>query len=95
MRETFEGVDPSNVHEGDRLQFITRDTGFNGAGLYTRTGVVIKVTEKTVQVVCGDPKSYKPDTAVLRKDAVTWHSRDVRRVVPEQPKKKKKKKKKK
>ncbi|MEI5526842.1 hypothetical protein ACKI1J_32400 [Streptomyces scabiei] len=83
--ETFEGVHPSNVHVGDRLQFMTRETGFNGRGLYVRTGVVVKVTAKTVRVVCGNPTSYKPDTAVLRKDTVEWHSRDVRRIVPEQP----------
>ena len=81
--ETVEGVDFSNVREGDRLQFITRDTGFNGRGLYSRTGVVVKVTEKTVRVVCGNPAHYKPDTAVLRR--ADWHSRDVRRVVTEQP----------
>ena len=83
--ETFEGVEPRNVHVGDRLQFMTRETGFNGRGLYVRTGVVTKVTAKTVRVVCGNPALYKPDTAVLRKDAVEWHSRDVRRIVPEQP----------
>lgn len=83
--ETFEGVDSRNVHVGDRLQFMTRDTGFNGRGLYSRTGVVVKVTAKTVRVVCGNPASYKPDTAVLRKDIAEWHSRDVRRIVTEQP----------
>lgn len=85
MSETFEGIEPRNVREGDRLQFMTRDTGFNGVGLYSRTGTVVKVTAKTVRVVCGNPSSYKPDTAVLRKDVVEWHSRDVRRVVTEQP----------
>ncbi|MFE4818662.1 hypothetical protein ACFRFU_19945 [Streptomyces sp. NPDC056704] len=83
--ETFEGVEPSKVREGDRLQFMTRETGFNGRGLYLRTGVVTKVTAKTVRVVCGNPAFYKPDTAVLRKDVVEWHSRDVRRIVTEQP----------
>ncbi|QDN64374.1 hypothetical protein [Streptomyces sp. S1D4-14] len=85
MSETYEGVNPSNVHVGDRLQFMTRETGFNGRGLYSRTGVVTKVTAKTVRVVCGDPASYKPDSAVLRKDVVEWHSRDVRRIVTEKP----------
>ncbi|MBP5906809.1 hypothetical protein F3K40_15230 [Streptomyces sp. LBUM 1478] len=80
--ETFEGVDSRNVHVGDRLQFMTRETGFNGRGLYVRTGVVVKVTEKTVRVDCGD--NYE-GTAVLRKDIVEWHSRDVRRVIAEQP----------
>jgi len=80
--ETFEGVEPRNVRAGDRLQFMTRETGFNGRGLYVRTGVVVKVTEKTVRVDCRD--SYE-GTAVLRRDAVEWHSRNVRRVVTEQP----------
>ncbi|MFM9590742.1 hypothetical protein ACKI16_29570 [Streptomyces scabiei] len=80
--ETFEGVAPSNVREGDRLQFMTRETGFNGRGLVVRTGTVAKVTAKTVRVDCGD--NYD-GTAVLRKDTVEWHSRDVRRIVAEQP----------
>ncbi|GAA2694388.1 hypothetical protein GCM10010400_69950 [Streptomyces aculeolatus] len=77
----YEGVDFSNVHEGDRLQFTTRETGFNGRGLYSRTGVVVKVTEKTVRVDCGLESWNR--TAVLRR--ADWHSRAVRRVVTEQP----------
>lgn len=80
--ETFEGVDPSSVREGDRLQFFTRETGFNGRGLHSRTGVVVKVTEKTVRVDCGDSSE---GTAVLRKYQPEWNSRDVRRVVTKQP----------
>lgn len=80
--ETFEGVEPSKVHVGDRLQFITRETGFNGAGLYTRTGTVVKVTEKTVHVDCRDDFQ---GIAVLRKDLTRWVARDVRRVVTEKP----------
>ena len=85
MAEKFEGVEPRNVHVGDRLQFMTRETGFNGRGLYVRTGTVVKVTAKTVRVVCGNPAAYKPDTATLRKDVVEWHERNVRRVVTEKP----------
>jgi hypothetical protein len=80
--ETFEGVDSGNVREGDRLQFMTRETGFNGRGLVVRTGAVVKVTKKTVRIDCRD--SYE-GTAVLRRDVVEWHSRNVRRVVTEQP----------
>lgn len=80
--ETFEGVDSSNVRKGDRLQFMTRETGFNGRGLVVRTGTVVKVTKKTVRVDCRE--SYE-GTAVLRRDVVEWHSRNVRRVVTEQP----------
>ncbi|MEV5451530.1 hypothetical protein [Streptomyces sp. NPDC052535] len=80
--ETFEGVETSKVHVGDRLQFITRETGFNGRGLYTRTGTVVKVTAKTVHVDCRD--SYE-GIAVLRKHQPSWHERDVRRLVTEEP----------
>lgn len=80
--EMFEGVASSNVHEGDRLQFMTRETGFNGRGLYSRTGTVVKVTAKTVRVDCRDSGE---GTAVLRRDLVEWHSRAVRRVVVEKP----------
>jgi hypothetical protein len=83
--ETFEGVDPSNVHEGDRLQFITRDTGFNGRGLYPRTGTVTKVTEKTIHVTCDAPALARPEVAVLRRHIPTWVSRAVRRVVTDRP----------
>jgi hypothetical protein len=80
--ETYEGVAPSNVREGDRLQFMTRETGFNGRGLFVRTGTVVKVTAKTVRVDCRD--SFE-GVATLRRDGVEWHSRNVRRVVTEKP----------
>lgn len=83
--ETFEGVDPGNVHEGDRLQFITRDTGFNGSSLHSRTGTVIKVTEKTVRVACDAVGQAKPEIAILRRSVPEWVSRDVRRVITERP----------
>jgi hypothetical protein len=82
--ETFEGVDSGNVHKGDRLQFMTRETGFNGRGLYSRTGVVVKVTEKTVRVACDAVGHASPEIAVLRRHVPDWVSRDVRRVVTEQ-----------
>jgi hypothetical protein len=80
--ETYEGVDPSNVHEGDRLQFMTRETGFNGRGLVVRTGTVVKVTAKTVRVDC---RGSWEGIAVLRKNLPEWVSRAVRRLVTEQP----------
>jgi hypothetical protein len=83
--ETFEGVDPSNVHEGDRLQFITRETGFNGRGLYVRTGTVTKVTAKVIQVTCDAPELAKPEIAVLRRHLPDWVSRAVRRIVTQKP----------
>lgn len=83
--ETFEGVDPSNVHMGDRLQFMTRETGFNGRGLYTRTGTVTKVTEKTIHVTCDTVGRARPEIAVLRRHVPSWVSRAVRRIVTEKP----------
>lgn len=80
--ETYEGVDPNNVRVGDRLQFMTRETGFNGRGLVVRTGTVVKVTAKTVHVGCHVDWE---GTAVLRKHLPEWVSRAVRRVVTEEP----------
>lgn len=71
MSETFEPVDFSNVHEGDRVQFVTTENGFDGRGTYWRTGTVTKVTEKTVRVDCDDALGR----AVLRRD--DWGSRCV------------------
>lgn len=82
--ETFEPVDFSKVHEGDRLQFVTNENGFNGRGLYSRTGTVVKVTEKTARVVCDDAVlRVKRDIAVLRRS--DWHYREVRKAVTDQP----------
>lgn len=80
--ETYEGVEPGNVHVGDRLQFITRETGFNGRGLVVHTGTVVKVTAKTVRVDCG---GNWEGIAVLRKHLPEWVSRAVRRLVTEEP----------
>lgn len=80
--ETYEGVEPNNVHVGDVLQFMTRETGFNGRGLVVRTGTVVKVTAKTVHVDCTVDWE---GTAVLRKHLPEWVSRAVRRVVTEEP----------
>jgi hypothetical protein len=81
MSETFEPVDFNNVHEGDRVQFVTNENGFDGRGLYSRTGVVVRVTEKTVRVDCTEGRER--DIAVLRR--ADWRSRDVRRIVTETP----------
>lgn len=84
MNEKFEPVDFSNVHEGDRVQFVTTENGFNGRGTYWRTGSVTKVTEKTVRVECDDaPTRVKRDIAVLR--ASDWGSRAVNKAVNEKP----------
>jgi hypothetical protein len=84
MTETFEPVDFSNVHEGDRVQFVTNENGYGGRGWYERTGAVVKVTEKTVRVECDDaPTRVKRDVAVLRRN--DWHPRSVRKAATEQP----------
>lgn len=84
MSEKFEPVDFSNVHEGDRVQFVTTENGFDGRGTYWRTGSVVKVTEKTVRVLCDDaPERVKRDIAVLR--ASDWGSRAVNKAVTEKP----------
>ena len=84
MSETFEPVDFSNVHEGDRVQFVTANNGFGGSGDDVwRTGTVAKVTEKTVRVVCDDVSTrVKRDVAVLRR--ADWHYRCVSKAVTEQ-----------
>lgn len=82
MSEKFEPVDFGNVREGDRLQFVTTENGFDGRGTYWRTGSVVKVTEKTVRVICDDvPTRVKRDTAVLRRN--DWGSRAVNKAVTE------------
>lgn len=66
MSEMFEPVDFTDVREGDRVQFVTTAYGSQ----YWRTGVVTKVTARTVAVQCGDDT-----TAVLR--GADWGSRAV------------------
>lgn len=75
MAETFEPVDFRDVHDGDRLRFVTADNGFNGRGLIWRTGRVIKKTEKTARVECDTAGLEAPERAVLRRDG--WHARAV------------------
>lgn len=78
MSETFEPVDFSNVHEGDRVSFLTNENGYGGRGWYERTGTVVKVTEKTVRVECDDASTrVKRDIAVLRR--ADWYPRSVRK----------------
>jgi hypothetical protein len=94
--ETFQPVEFGNVHEGDRVQFVTANNGFGSSGddLW-RTGTVVKVTEKTVTVeitghnplaedVFRDGKSRKLGrTARLRQ--ADWPRRCVNKAVTEQP----------
>ncbi|ELP67664.1 hypothetical protein STRTUCAR8_08534 [Streptomyces turgidiscabies Car8] len=79
--ETFEPVDFSNVHEGDRLQFVTANNGFDGGDQVWRTGRVTKVTAKTVTVDC--------DSSLLGRGArlrrADWPYRCVSKAVAEQP----------
>lgn len=52
MTDTYEGIDFTNVQIGDRIRFVTKDNGFNGVGIYSRTGTVTGKTEKTITVTC-------------------------------------------
>ncbi|MFB7919351.1 hypothetical protein [Streptomyces sp. NPDC056061] len=65
-------VDFSAVCEGDRLSFITTENGYGGRGVYTRTGRVRRVTERTVLVDCDDSSR-----AMLRR--ADWNARGVQR----------------
>lgn len=94
--ETFEPVDFSNVHVGDRLKFVNANNGFGSSGddLW-RTGTVTKVTDKTVTVeitghnplaedVFRGGKSRKLGrTARLRR--ADWHYRCVNKAATDQP----------
>lgn len=94
--EAFEPVEFSNVHEGDRVQFVTANNGFGSSGddLW-RTGTVTKATDKTVTVeitghnplaedVFVDGKSRKLGrTARLRQ--ADWRHRCVSKAVTEKP----------
>jgi hypothetical protein len=59
---------------GDTLHFLTTENGFDGRGIYSRTGRVTSATAKSLTVVCDDRS-----TARLTK--ATWHYREPRKVV--------------
>lgn len=94
--ETYEGVDFSNVHEGDTVRFVTANNGFGSSGEDPwRTGTVTKVTEKTVTVEITGPnplaenvfvggKSRKLGRAARLRRA-DWHYRCVSKLVTEKP----------
>lgn len=94
--ETFEPVAFSDVHEGDRLRFVTANNGFGSSGEdLWRTGTVIKVTEKTATVEITGPNPLAEDvfvggksrklgrTARLRR--ADWHYRCVSKATTEKP----------
>ncbi|MFF4576898.1 hypothetical protein ACFY15_00575 [Streptomyces sp. NPDC001373] len=84
-----------DVHEGDRVRFVTANNGFGGGDDVWRTGTVVKVTDKTVTVEITGPnplaenvfvggKSRKLGrTASLRR--TDWQRRCVSKAVAEQP----------
>lgn len=72
MAATFTPIDFRDVQVGDRLRFLTRDTGFGGYGIHDRAGNVVRITEKTVQIICDDG-----DTALIRR--ANWRSREPRK----------------
>lgn len=94
--ETFEPVTFQDVHEGDRVRFVTANNGFgsDGGDLW-RTGTVTKVTAKTVTVAITGHNPLAEDvfvggksrklgrTARLRQ--ADWHHRCVSKAATEQP----------
>lgn len=73
----YEPVAFQDVHEGDTLSFSRRDNGFGGTGDILRpTGVVTKVTNKTVTVKC--ETGWGGANGVLRR--ANWNERDVHRI---------------
>lgn len=81
MTETFEPVDFSDVHVGDRVQFVTANNGFGGGDQVWRTGKVTRVTDRTVTVDCDS--SLLGRAARLRR--ADWHYRCVSKAITEQP----------
>jgi hypothetical protein len=77
--ETFVPVDFADVHEGDTVQFVTANNGFDGGDDVWRIGTVTKVTEKTVRVAC-DSNAFG-SAAVLRKHQPSWNARCVSKSV--------------
>lgn len=94
--ETFEPVTFQDVHEGDRVRFVTANNGFgsDGGDLW-RTGTVTKVTDKTATVEITGPNPLAEDvfrggksrklgrTARLRQ--ADWHHRCVSKAATEKP----------
>lgn len=73
----YEPVAFQDVHEGDTLSFSRRDNGFGGTGGILRpTGVVTKVTNKTVTVKC--EAGWGGANGVLRR--ANWNERDIHRI---------------
>lgn len=93
--ETFEPAAFADVHEGDRVRFVTANNGFgsDGGDLW-RTGTVTKVTDKTVTVEVTGPNPLAEDvfrggksrklgrTARLRQ--ADWHHRCVSKAATDQ-----------
>lgn len=79
--ETFKPIAFSDVHEGDRVQFVTANNGFDGGDQVWRTGTVVKVTDKTVTVDC-DSNLLGRAARLRRAD---WHYRCVSKSATEQP----------
>lgn len=77
MSEKFEPVAFTDVREGDRVQFVTANNGFDGGDQVWRTGTVTRVTDKSATVDC--------DTNVIGKTArlrrADWHYRCVSKAV--------------
>lgn len=62
------GILYADVKPGDRLCFMTRDTGFNGTGLAYRVGAVTKVTEKSITLDAEDWPGLSRTARIRRVD---------------------------
>lgn len=62
------GIAFTDLKEGDRLHFETRDTGFGGMGLLYRVGTVTKVTGKAVTLECEWVPGFSTTARIRRAD---------------------------
>ncbi|MGA5819699.1 hypothetical protein ACPC54_17795 [Kitasatospora sp. NPDC094028] len=73
----FSPADFQDFQAGDRIRFLTRDTGFGGRGLVWRTGTVQHVTDKALTVDCDTTLASK--RALIRRAA--WSDRAPERAI--------------
>lgn len=73
MNETFEPVEFGNVHEGDRIRFVTVNNGIDDDDEVWRTGTVYRATSSTIFVEC--EANVLSRKAILRRNG--WGMRCV------------------
>lgn len=72
-RQESSPVDFHDVRAGDRLHFLTRDTSYEGRGIYPRVGTVSGVHARSITVACDDGSS-----AALAREL--WREREPQRL---------------